>query len=55
MQAEMQCHPELAQRFGTILAERQRVLTKRLTDPDINMPEPKKDFFQQIREFFSLT
>ncbi len=56
VKSEMECHPELAERFGKVLAERQRALTKRLTDPDINAPpEPKKDFFQQIREFFSLT
>jgi CRP-like cAMP-binding protein len=51
----LRAHPELAERIGEVLGERRRALTARLADQETPLPEPKRDFFQQIREFFSLT
>jgi CRP-like cAMP-binding protein len=55
-QAELTCHPELAEQLGAVLAERQRVLAERLHGSDsARAAEKQKDFFEQIREFFALS
>jgi small-conductance mechanosensitive channel/CRP-like cAMP-binding protein len=51
----LRAHPELAEEIGRVLGERRRVLSARLADQEAPHQEPRRDFFQQIREFFALT